>query len=149
MSAEVPIEAAAAAYRAYWETLSREGVGRLDEVAAPDFAFRDPFHDISGPDGRERAKRAFAATFDATDDPRFVVTDQAFSGRTAYLRWTFTFRPKGRREPWTIAGMSEVLFGPDGRAVRHTDHWDASEQFYARLPVLGALIRMVRRRLSH
>jgi hypothetical protein len=45
--------------------------------------------------------------------------------------------------------MSEVAFGADGRALSHIDHWDAGGQFYARLPVLGTLIRLVKRRLAH
>jgi hypothetical protein len=77
------------------------------------------------------------------------VTDRATSGRTAYLRWTFAFRPKGRAAVWTIEGMSEVAFDADGRALSHVDHWDAGGQFYARLPVLGTLIRLVKRRLAH
>jgi hypothetical protein len=140
------LDAAVAAYVAYWEGLSPETVARLDDLAVEGFRFVDPFQDITG---RERAKRAFAATFDATDEPRFRVTDRATSGRTAYLRWTFTFRPKGRAAVWTIEGMSEVAFGADGRALSHIDHWDAGGQFYARLPVLGTLIRLVKRRLAH
>ena len=140
------LDAAVDRYVAYWETLAPETVDRLDDLAVADFRFVDPFQDIVGSD---RAKRAFAATFAATDEPRFRVTDRATSGRTAYLRWTFTFRPKGRSAVWTIEGMSEVAFDAEGRAISHLDHWDAAGQFYERLPVLGFLIRLVKRRLSH
>ena len=140
------LDAAVTAYVAYWEALSPGTVDHLDGLAVPDFRFVDPFQDIVG---RDRAKRAFAATFTTTDEPRFRVTDRATSGRTAYLRWTFTFRPKGRAAVWTIEGMSEVAFDAEGQALSHIDHWDAGGQFYARLPVLGTLIRLVKRRLAH
>jgi hypothetical protein len=32
--------------------------------------------------------------------------------------------------------------------AEHIDHWDSGEQFYRRLPVLGWLIGLVRKRLS-
>ena len=71
------------------------------------------------------------------------------SERTAYLRWDFTFSPKGRVEDvWKITGMSEVAFDQDLKVISHIDHWDAGEQFYARLPVLGWLIRLVRSKLT-
>ena len=41
-----------------------------------------------------------------------------------------------------------VKFAPDGRISEHIDHWDAAAQFYERIPVLGWLIRKVRRRLE-
>ena len=42
-----------------------------------------------------------------------------------------------------------MAFDGDGRVLSHLDHWDAGGQFYARLPVLGTLIRLVKRRLAH
>lgn len=50
---------------------------------------------------------------------------------------------------WPVDGVSEVHLTPDGKVAAHLDHWDAGSQFYARLPVLGFLIRLVRRRLAH
>jgi hypothetical protein len=47
----------------------------------------------------------------------------------------------------TIPGMSEILFGPDGRALRHFDYWDAG-RVYEMVPLLRGLIHLVRRRLS-
>ena len=38
----------------------------------------------------------------------------------------------------------EQLEGIDG----FIDHWDASEQFYAKLPLIGTIIRLIRRRLK-
>jgi steroid delta-isomerase len=47
-----------------------------------------------------------------------------------------------------ITGMSEIHFAPDGRISEHIDHWDSGGQFYERIPVLGWLIRLVRKRLE-
>jgi steroid delta-isomerase len=35
----------------------------------------------------------------------------------------------------------------DGRVVYHRDYWDAAGELYERIPLLGALMRGVRRRL--
>jgi hypothetical protein len=41
--------------------------------------------------------------------------------------------------------LSEVRFGPDGLVAEHRDHWDAAEQLFGRLPLLGALLRLIAR----
>ncbi len=47
-----------------------------------------------------------------------------------------------------IDGMSEIRFRADGRVAEHLDHWDAAEQLYERVPVLGTLIRLVKRKFQ-
>lgn len=38
-------------------------------------------------------------------------------------------------------GASLVRFAADGRVVYHRDYWDAAEELYEKLPVLGRLMR--------
>ena len=138
--------AAINAYAAFFEGLSPESLHRLDELCAPNVRFRDPFNDVSGV---ARFRAVLAKMFRDVGDPRFAVTDKAFSGRTCYLRWTFTFRSRGSREERTrIEGVSEVHLDAAGKVTAHIDHWDAGAQIYERVPLLGAVVRMVRRRLS-
>jgi len=35
-----------------------------------------------------------------------------------------------------------------GKVVEHIDYWDAAEQVYERLPLLGPILRRVRQRLG-
>ena len=44
--------------------------------------------------------------------------------------------------------MSEIRSDREGRVIEHVDHWDASEQFYAWLPVIGGLIRLIRGKIK-
>jgi steroid Delta-isomerase len=144
---EEPLRAAGRAYRRYFEALSPQTLGGLRTLAAPDLHFRDPFNDVIGAD---KVIRSLELGYRHASDMRFEFLDEAWSGRTCYYRWRFFFRPKrfsgGRL--WTIDGMSEVRFDERGLAVEHLDHWDAASQFYARLPLLGRLLELVRRRLA-
>jgi steroid delta-isomerase len=132
-------------YIRFWETLSPDGLAGLRALAAPDMRFADPFNDISGV---ERVIAMLARMFEDLDTPRFEVLDRAASGRVWYLRWRFVARLKGRATRWTVEGMTEVHYDAAGRVTAHLDHWDAGSQFYARLPLLGWLIGLVRRRLG-
>lgn len=132
-------------YARFFEELTKANAGGLARLAIPDVRFKDPFNDFRD---RHRLIRLFTHMFDKLDDPRFVVRDQAMGSSAAYLRWTFTFRVKGRPQVWSIDGMSEVMFDEAGLVTSHVDHWDAGEQFYEKLPVLGALMRVVKRRMA-
>ncbi|MCP1335721.1 nuclear transport factor 2 family protein [Futiania mangrovi] len=131
------------AYARLFETLSPETLGTLDTLCAPDIHFTDPFNDVRGV---EAYKRILAHMFEDTENPRFEVLDQALTARAGYIRWVFRFRALGR--DWEIPGMSEVEIDAGGRIVRHLDHWDSGAEFYAKLPLIGPLVRVVRRRLA-
>lgn len=130
----------------YLSAFEAMGPGRLDvfdDVCDPDVRFADPFNDIRGLDG---FKNVFWHMYATLDDPRFTIRDSAVGAKAGYIRWTFEFGLRGRA--MTIDGMSEVEFGSDGRVTAHVDHWDAGSQVYARVPVVGALVRWVRNRLA-
>jgi steroid delta-isomerase len=135
----------ARAYAAAFQALRPETLADLGRFFAEDAHFRDPFNDVTG---RARILAVFAHMFETLDEPRFVILDLAVSETAAFLKWRMTFRPKGRRETWTIDGLSDVTFAPDGRVSSHIDHWDAAGQLYEKIAGLGWVMRKLRARLS-
>ncbi|MDF1791834.1 MAG: nuclear transport factor 2 family protein [Thalassobaculaceae bacterium] len=131
------------AYLAAFEAMGPDRLDVFDTVCDPDIRFVDPFNDVHGLD---RFKAVFRHMYASLGQPRFTVRDSAVGERAGYIRWHFDFVLNGRA--MTIDGMSEVGFGPDGRVTAHIDHWDAGGQVYARVPVLGALVRWVRGKLA-
>lgn len=127
----------------FWQDLTPDSIGGVRALCVPDIRFVDPFNDLVGVDQLERL---LGHMFVILETPRFVVTDRAMGSQAGYLRWDFTARLRGW--PITLTGMSEVGFGTCGRVALHRDHWDAGAQVYARLPVLGTLVRLVSRRLA-
>ena len=132
-------------YIEYFETLNPRSIRLIEKIATPDMNFKDPFNDVIG---LEKVEAIFEHMFQNTQNPKFKVLDYAWgkNGDTAYLRWNFTCLVKGKQN--RIDGMSEVLFSRDGKVMSHIDHWDASEGFYDKLPVLGTMIRFVKSKLA-
>lgn len=132
------------AWRQFLETLRPDTIARLDQLMADDVHYHDPFVDIQGVD---QVKRAFLKIFDDIAQPRFTVTHCACDGDTCFLRWHFTCRPRSiyRGLPWICDGVTELRFRSDGKVCEYAEHWDAGEQVYEKLPVLRAIIRMVKR----
>lgn len=131
------------AYVAFYRDAGPDDLPRLDALTTPDVVFQDPFQTL---DGREAYKGLFRHMWATTGRPRVTVRRAAWDGDTVFLRWLFELRVKGHWLP--IEGVSEITFAADGRVSRHIDHWDAASQVYERLPGLGALLRLIRRRLS-
>jgi steroid Delta-isomerase len=68
-------------------------------------------------------------------------------GPQCFLTWDFVFRMKRfRRDEQLIRGGSHLLLAVDGRIREHRDYWDAAEELYEKLPVLGTLMRWLKRR---
>jgi steroid delta-isomerase len=47
-----------------------------------------------------------------------------------------------------IRGATLLRLGADGRISDHRDYWDAAEELYEKLPLIGALMRWLRRRIT-
>jgi steroid delta-isomerase len=138
---------ACAEWTSVFTRLGTDGVpspARLEQLTTEDVHFRDPFNDLRG---REALRALLMHTLKQVRDPRFVVKDTAISGHTAYVKWEMTGRI-AVIGGWKVTGMSELQFARDGRLKTHLDYWDAATDFYARLPVLGAIIRFVASKAS-
>ena len=48
----------------------------------------------------------------------------------------------------TVRGASHLVLDPQGLIVLHRDYWDAAEELYMKLPLLGMLMRGLRRMLA-
>ena len=131
----------------WYESLTPESLGRMGEFYAANAWFKDPFNEVSG---LHAIQRVFAHMFEQVDEPRFRVTERVVDAGGAVLVWEFHFgmRRRGRREAQVVRGVSHLKFAADGRVCYHRDYWDAAEELYMKLPLLGALMRGLRRRLA-
>ncbi|MEY3271374.1 MAG: hypothetical protein RLZZ341_275 [Pseudomonadota bacterium] len=131
---------------AYFEQLRREDLPRLGRFYAADTRFKDPFNEVVGV---EAVAGIFRHMFDTLDEPRFVVRDVIVQGDQAFLAWDFLFRMRRfDRGGQCIRGASHLRFGPDGLITEHRDYWDAAEELYEKLPLVGGLMRWLKRRAA-
>ena len=131
----------------FFETLTPQSLDRFPEFYAADAWFKDPFNEVRGVDA---IQRIFAHMFGQVDEPRFVVSEQVADANGAVLVWTLHYRSRGasKAEEHVIRGVSHLKFDSDGKVAFHRDYWDTGEELYMKIPLLGALMRFLRRRLS-
>jgi steroid delta-isomerase len=127
----------------WFESLTPATLGRATDVYTADAYFKDPFNEVRGV---AAIQRIFAHMFNQVAEPRFRVTARWQGESGVMLAWDFIFR-RGTREQ-VIRGVSHLLLAPDGRIKSHRDYWDAAGELYETVPALGALMRLIRRRLA-
>jgi steroid delta-isomerase len=140
-------DAALARIVAFFEHIAPGDVARIGEIYSVDAYFRDPFNEVRGV---AAIARIYAHMFAQLDDCRFVVTGTITDGANAFLIWDFTFRVKRWRpkQARAIHGASHIKLTAEGKVAYQRDYWDAAEELYAKLPVIGPVMRLLRRALA-
>jgi hypothetical protein len=131
----------------FFETLTPHSVARCGDIYAADARFKDPFKDVQG---LPAIQGIYTHMFHTLDAPRFQVLERIASGPQCFLTWNFQFRFKSFSPgvTQTIHGGSHLQLGPDGRITLHRDYWDAAEELYEKLPVVGGLMRWLKKRAN-
>jgi steroid delta-isomerase len=129
----------------YFQTLSIESVAEIAKVYSEDAYFCDPFNAVTG---IAPIEHIFGEMFIRLHDPRFVITETIAQENSAILIWDFDFRIKSLKPqlPRRIHGLSHVRFAADGRVSYHRDYWDAAGELYEQFPLIGSVLRWLKRR---
>lgn len=142
-----PLDASVQNLVTFFEQLKPEDLPRLPELYASDACFKDPFNEVQG---LAAIEHIFAHMFRALDTPHFIITERIVQGQQCFLVWDFRFRFKRfDTETWqTVRGGSHLVFNEEGRVTVHRDYWDAAEELYEKLPLVGGLMRWLKRRAN-
>ncbi len=116
-------------------------------VYAEDVYFRDPFKEIHG---EPEFEKYLLRGGDAVSEFSMEWLDVSEHDGNYYFRWIMSVKlkrdakdkPAGR-----TTGISHVRFGPDGKVIFHQDYFDGAAFLYEKIPVLGAEIRFIKKRL--
>ncbi len=126
-----------------FETLSPATLPALVALYATHARFVDPFNDVLG---AEKIHAIFSHMFTQVREPRFTVTKVIASEADIFMRWDFHFY-MGKR-PARIHGSTHFEINSAGLITLHRDYWDAAQELYEKLPVLGCLLRFIRRKIA-
>ena len=143
----IATEEAATRVIAFFENLSPADVATIGQFYAPQARFKDPFNEVVG---MPAIQGIFAHMFEALEQPRFVVTGRVVQGQQCFLTWDFLFAFKNFEKgvTQTVRGASHLVLDEQGLVTLHRDYWDAAEELYEKLPVVGALMRWLKKRAN-
>lgn len=135
----------------FFEHLQPSDLPRLAMLYTADAHFKDPFNEVQGVAAIERI---FSHMFDTLERPRFVITQQVQQGAQCFVTWDFLFAiPRmNHGATQTIRGATHFVLREEAgtwRVAVHRDYWDAAEELYEKLPVVGSLMRWLKNRVNH
>lgn len=124
---------------------------RIERLLAATYAdevwFDDTLKTVRGRPALAHYLRESAA---AVEECRVTIEDRTRTEHGEYLvRWKMSIRFRRLRRgvaTWSI-GVSHLRFDAQGRVVYHQDYWNAADGLYQHVPLLGTLIRAIKRRL--
>lgn len=131
----------------FFQTLTPQAVSSMHELYTKDAYFKDPFNEVRG---LPEVQRIFSHMYQALHEPHFVVTNTVTQGDECFMVWDFKFRFKrfDTVTMQTVRGCSHLKLTPEGLIAYHRDYWDAAEELYEKLPYVGGLMRLLKRRAN-
>ena len=112
------------------------------KVYTDDVRFEDPVHRLQGVEAvdayfRRLNKNLISGSFEFGDE---LVQDGI-----AAVFWTMRVRVKRIKEEIVVPGASHLRFGE--KISFHRDYYDLGEMVYERIPLVGGMLRAVKRRM--
>jgi hypothetical protein len=126
-----------------FEGLSLDTVDHLIDLYSTDAFFKDPFNEVNG---QRNIKKIFVHMFEQVDQPKFIVITEISNANQACLTWEFRFRFRDELHQQVIRGCSWLRIG-NSLIIEHRDYWDAAEELYEKLPLIGSLMRFLKKKL--
>lgn len=129
-----------------WSSLNKNNIDCVDDIYASDIEFVDPFHHFFGID---EMKKYLEHMYENLISSQFQFHSYAELGEEAYLRWTMTVRHKRllSGDPIEVMGISYLKLS-SGKVIFHQDYYDGAALLYENIPVLGAIVKVIKNRAA-
>lgn len=139
-----PASRLVARFQQTFQELRHDNLSRLAAVYADDVIFEDPLHRV---EGLAALTEYFERMYVGVESIGFEFGEVIEAPGQAMLTWTMhmTHRRLRPGEPLALPGASHIRYGQ--RVHYHRDYFDAGALLYERLPLLGAVVRTIRRRV--
>nr|WP_315468303.1 nuclear transport factor 2 family protein [uncultured Undibacterium sp.] len=125
----------------WYANLSPTSLKNIAMFYSEDARFKDPFNEVQG---IPAIQAIFEHMFTTTQYPKFMFDEVIEQGSKAFLTWKFHFGLSGKS--YIVKGGSMLTFDENGLITDHRDYWDAAEELWEKLPIVGGLVGWLRRR---
>lgn len=131
----------------FYETLAPDRLQDFGHYYSKNAHFKDPFNEVNRLDD---IRAIFARMFRQVLEPQFVIKERVGDGCGLFLVWDMRYRMRSwkSREVQIIRGVSHLRFDEDGKVSYHRDYWDTGEELYAKLPLIGSAVRLLKRAVA-
>ena len=132
-------------FKNVFNRMDKDHIHLVETLYTPDIVFRDPIHQIEGIGAMQQYFRQLyqdLLSCEVTYGQEIVAPGEAM------IPWVMTLRHRrlnGGR-PFEVAGVSALQYGDKIHAQQ--DYFDVGAMVYEQIPLLGAVVRWIKRRLQ-
>lgn len=131
-------------FKAFYQEANISSLERLDRIYTQDVEFRDPLHTILG----ILALKSYIKNLYANSNRiEFEYTDEQRGENSATITWYMKFSHSALAggKIVKLRGITQIRF--TDRIYYQEDFYDLGAMLYQHIPVLGAIVRFVNRRV--
>ncbi len=130
-----------------FQQLDGDKLHLLRRIYAPTITFIDPIHTV---EGIETLIQYYAQLYTNVISLDFSFNNQLHVGNEAYVQWSLLIAHTklNNGQVNAVPGASYLQFGEDNRVFLHRDYFDLGAMLYEHIPVLGYLLKSIKRRLG-
>ena len=121
-------------------TFDSDSLGDLPKIYSPTIEFEDPINTVQGLDNLYLVFEDLLKMFSEIE---IQVKETSLTDHTAFVRWLMTYQ--FRKKKYSIDGVTHLKFDSSGLICKHKDYWDASFPLYGTFPMLGSLMRGIKK----
>lgn len=130
-----------------YQKLDAGSLDLLKSVYSSEVRFTDPVHEIIG---LAELEKYFASMYADVTELHFTFEKPLIAGNRGSIQWTMSYQhPRlGGGRPIFTAGTTYVEFDGSGLIVLHRDYFDLGQMVYEQLPLLGPIVKLIRKRMG-
>lgn len=127
----------------YFETMKFDQEEKLDPVYADQIRFEDPLHVI---EGKENLKAYFKDLNKNLVSGNFDFHTTRTIGNKVYTEWIMKIQLKRPNKTIQLPGISILTF--EEKITSQRDYFDAGAMIYEHIPIIGGIIRKVKKKVG-
>lgn len=129
-----------------YQNLSKDNLSQLTALYDEHVIFEDPAHRLEGAD---TLLAYFKTLYTRVEHCAFIISASQQIGDQGFLTWTMSLaHPKLKSgQLISVQGVSQLKFSK-GRIIYQRDYFDLGQLLYENLPVLGSLVRGIKKRFG-
>lgn len=131
----------------FYKDLGMHSIAKLKGIYHTDVVFIDP---VGKHTGLAHVEYYFTHLLNTTESCTFTVTQMLSNNNIAMAKWQMVMRhPKiGAGKEIVLDGTSELVIKND-KIIQQTDFYDLGCMIYEHIPLLGNIIRYIKRRMKN
>ena len=131
-------------FKSYFTQMNFDNPDALSEIYADQIIFKDPVHEI---EGVKNLKAYFDKLNSNLIEGSFQFTDDTLVDDKAYLSWEMQVQLKRPNKSVSASGLSVLTL--EEKIVHQRDYFDAGEMFYEHIPLLGGILRSLKKKIAN